>query len=231
VWAEAEALLGDDDPGPAVVVAGRRWPSGVVGIVAARLVERYRRPAFVIAIDEHGVGRGSARTHGEVDVYRALAAAASHLERFGGHAAAAGLTVREDAIGPVREALGQAVAAQATGVVAAGAEVDAEVALGEIDLGLAEELARLSPFGKGNEAPLLVSRQLAVLDSRRVGDGSHLKLTLTDGRGQRRSAIGFGLGPRDPGPGAAIDVAFTPGVSTYRGDRTVEMTIRDLAPS
>src|SRR5690606_2067022 len=107
VLGEAEALLGDGDPGPAVVVAGRGWPSGVVGIVAARLVERHRRPAFVIAVDDQGVGRGSARTAGEVDVYRALAQVSPLLERFGGHRAAAGLTVAAVNLAGLQEALGQ----------------------------------------------------------------------------------------------------------------------------
>jgi single-stranded-DNA-specific exonuclease len=231
VLAEAEAALDGRDPGPAVVVAGAGWPSGVVGIVAAKLVERYRRPAFVIAIDEAGVGRGSARTYGEVDVYRALAAAAPSLARFGGHAAAAGMTLRADAIPALRDALGHAVELQTDGGGQAPTELDGEVELAELDVGLVEELGKLAPFGKGNEAPLLMGRRLSVLDSRRVGDGSHLALTLGDAGGRRMRAIAFGMGPRDPGKGAALDVAFTPAISTFRGDRAVEMTVKDFSPS
>jgi single-stranded-DNA-specific exonuclease len=91
VMTEALELLGDRDPGPAVVIAGEGWPSGVVGIVAAKLVDLYQRPAFVVGIDPvTGIGRGSARTAGGVNLYRALCEAAPHLGRFGGHAAAAG---------------------------------------------------------------------------------------------------------------------------------------------
>lgn len=235
VTAEALASLGSRDPGPAVVVAQTGWPSGVVGIVAARLVDIYRRPAFVIALDaESRLGRGSARTAGEVNLYRALEQAAPHLVRFGGHAAAAGLTVAMDRIELLREALWAAVSEQAPPAGARSAPsacADAEVELGEVDETLAGELDSLAPFGKGNEQPVLVGRALKVRDSRKVGDGSHLRLVLEDRGGAVRGAIAFGLGERDPGPGAAIDVAFSPGISTWRGARSVELSIRELAPA
>ncbi len=229
VLAAALQALGDGDPGPAVVIAGEGWPSGVVGIVAAKLVERYRRPAFVIAVDPAtGIGRGSARSHGGVDLYAALAACAPMLERFGGHAAAAGLTVRACEVERLREALGAAVLARGSGPVAA-VTADATIELGEIDEALVRELLTLAPFGQANPPPRLVSRGLTVRGSRRVGDGSHLKLELADATGATRGAIAFGLGDRDPGPGARIDVAFTPAVSTWQGKTRVELEVHDLA--
>lgn len=234
VLAAATALLGDADPGPAVVVAGRGWPSGVVGIVAAKLVERYHRPAFVIAVDEAtGIGRGSARSFGGVDLYGALATCAPMLERWGGHAAAAGLTVRvdrADTIDRLRAALGEAVLARGSGPVAAPL-ADAAVELGVLDESLVRELGALAPFGQDNPPPRLVARGLEVRASRRVGDGSHLKLELADARGAVRGAIGFGHGERDPGTGARIDVVFTPTVSTWQGRTRVELELHDLAPS
>ena len=234
VTAEALAALGSGDPGPAVVVARTGWPSGLVGIVAARLVDIYRRPAFVIALDpERGIGRGSARTAGEVDLYRALERAAPHLVRYGGHAAAAGLTVAMDQVDRLREALWAAVGEQAPGGAgrASAPWADAEVELGQVDETLADELGSLAPFGKGNEQPVLVGRGLRVRDSRKVGDGSHLRLVLEDRGGAVRGAIAFGLGERDPGPGAAIDCAFSAAISTWGGGRSVELSIRELAPA
>jgi single-stranded-DNA-specific exonuclease len=229
VTAEALAQLGGADPGPAVVVAGRGWPSGVVGIVAARLVDIYRRPAFVIAVDDAtGMGRGSARTAGEVNLYRAHERAAPHLVRYGGHAAAAGLTVRASSIDALREALWQAIT-EGGAVVANGNAADAEVvSLGEVDERLADELGSLAPFGKGNEQPILVGRGFKVRDSRKVGDGAHLKLVLEGQGGAVRGAIAFGKGDRDPGPGAVIDCAFSAGISTWGGGRSVELSIREL---
>jgi single-stranded-DNA-specific exonuclease len=229
VLAAAVRALGDGDPGPAVVIAGEGWPSGVVGIVAAKLVERYRRPAFVIAIDAAtGIGRGSARSYGGVDLYAALGACAALLEGFGGHAAAAGLTVRASEVGRLREALGEAILARGSGPVATTVVADAAIELSAIDEDLVRELLTLAPFGQENPPPRLVCRGATVKASRRVGDGSHLKLELADERGALRGAIGFGLGDRDPGVGAVIDVAFTPSVSSWQGRTRVELELHDL---
>jgi single-stranded-DNA-specific exonuclease len=222
------ASLDGVDPGPAIVVAGRGWTAGVVGIVAAKLVDLYRRPAFVIAIDPAtGIGRGSARSPGGVDLYQALAACAPLMLRWGGHAAAAGLTVEEGQVDALREALGAAVAGQGAPVDGDELACDAEVRLAEVDLGLCQELGSLAPFGQDNVAPLLVARGVEVVASRRVGDGSHLKLELEDGSAVR-GAIGFGLGDEDPGAGARVDLAFAPSVSSWQGSRRVELEIRSI---
>lgn len=232
VMAEALELLGDRDPGPAVVIAGEGWPSGVVGIVAAKLVDRYQRPAFVVGIDpETGIGRGSARTACGVNLYRALSEAASSLDRYGGHAAAAGFTVRREAIAALGESLGAACAklAAGSGPVPTGREVDAEVRLADVDERLAQELAGLGPFGQDNPSPVLVTRNARVSAVRRVGDGSHLKLTLEDGGSTTRTAIGFQLGDREVDVGARVDLAFLPTVSTWQGRRSAELELSDLA--
>jgi single-stranded-DNA-specific exonuclease len=240
VTAEALAQIGAADRDTAaLVVAGAGWSSGVVGIVAARLVDRFSRPAFAIAVDPAtGEGRGSARTVDGIDLYEVLAACAPRLARFGGHAAAAGITLaRADAaeVDRLRSALCEAVAARTPAAPPAtqtAAVIDAEVALGEVDERLAAELAGLAPFGQGNEAPRLLCRGVRVSQSRRVGEeGRHLKLELEDAGGQRRGAIAFGQGPADPGVGAAIDIAFEPSVNEWRGQRRVELTIREIAPA
>lgn len=235
---EALAAAGDD-PGPAIVVASERWAPGVVGIVAAKLVDRFARPAFVIAVDPvTGVGRGSARSAGGVDLYRALGQCAPLLERWGGHAAAAGLTVhaghageRDATIDRLRLALGAAVLAEGSGKVEAGAAgaADAQVRLADVDDRLVDELLALGPFGQDNPAPLLVARGLEVRQSRRVGDGSHLKLELAcRATGAVRGAIAFGQGAADPGTGARVDVAFTPVRSTWKGTARVELEVKQI---
>jgi single-stranded-DNA-specific exonuclease len=242
VMEQAMAAL-ESDPalanGPAIVLAARGWPPGVVGIVAAKLVDRTGKPAFVIGVGDDGIGRGSARAPdpddgatGRIDLYGALAACAPMLERFGGHAGAAGLTVREDQVPALREALGAAVArfAEGSGPVSAP-PCDAEVALAEVDEPLCTELAALAPFGQDNAPPRLVARGLRVESTRKVGDGSHLKLEVTDARGTVRGAIAFGQAAADPGAGATIDVAFTPSVSEWKGTKRVELEVASLAVS
>ncbi|MCW5808482.1 MAG: hypothetical protein KIT31_39390, partial [Deltaproteobacteria bacterium] len=228
--------------GPAIVIAGEGWPTGVVGIVASKLVDKFRRPAFVIGIDPvTGVGRGSARTCGGVNLYAALREAAGSLSddgvaglgRYGGHAAAAGFTIQRDAIAPFAEALSASCGklAAGSGPTPVGREVDAEVRLAEVDERLAAELAGLGPFGQENPAPLLLTRNARVSSVRRVGNDRHLKLTIEDDRGTIRGAIGFGLGSREVEVGAIVDMAFLPTVSTYQGRRSAEMEIADFAPS
>ncbi|HEY0192390.1 MAG TPA: single-stranded-DNA-specific exonuclease RecJ [Kofleriaceae bacterium] len=232
VMAEALEMLGDRDPGPAVVIAGEGWPPGVVGIVAAKLVDRYQRPAFVVGIDPvTGIGRGSARTAGGVNLYKALCEAAPHLDRYGGHAAAAGFTMNRAKLAQVSELLGGACGrlAAGSGPVVAGREVDAEVRLAEIDERLAEELAGIGPFGQDNASPVLAARNVRVKEVRRVGDGSHLKLTLEDELSTTRTAIGFGLGDRPIEAGARVDLTFFPMVKTWQGRRTAELELSDLA--
>jgi single-stranded-DNA-specific exonuclease len=218
----------------AILVAREGWHPGVVGIVAAKLVEKYGRPVAVVALDAAtGQGRGSVRTAHGVDVYRALAACSEQLVRYGGHAAAAGMTVENTRIDELAERFAAAVAAARDEALhAAPLELDAEIGLGDVDEKLAREIASLAPFGPGNAAPAIGARRALVRDSRRVGDGSHLKMQLEcASTGRACSAIAFRMGDRDPGVGATIDVLFQPEISTYRGESRVELKVRDLRPS
>ncbi len=231
---------GAGDPGAAIVIAGEGWAPGVVGIVAAKLVERYGRPAFVIGVDPvTGLGRGSARTTAGVDLYKTLTAAKGHLDRYGGHAAAAGFTIQAGSIDALREALGDAVAishphlAQGSGPVGVPAiEIDAEVRLNDIDERLAQELADLGPFGQANPNPMLVARDVRVTSVRRVGtDNAHLKLSIEDDQHVVRHAIGWRLGDREVAIGDRLDLAFVPKISTYQGRTSAELELSDLAPT
>jgi len=215
----------------AIVVAGEDWAHGVVGIIASRLVDTFHRPAVVIAIDtKTGEARGSARSYGGANLYDALHACKGHLLRYGGHAAAAGLSMESGGIDSFREAFVQAVESQDTESVAAF-ECDAELSAGEVSEALANELQILAPFGKGNAEPLLMSRNVEVKASRRVGDGSHLKMTLRDEQGRELSAIAFGLGEKDPGAGNRIDVAFMPAITQWAGRKRLELSVKELWPS
>lgn len=241
VLTEALEQLGDRDPGAAIVIAGEGWPSGVVGIVAAKLVDKFQRPAFVVGIDPvTGVGRGSARTCNGINLYQALTMAAETpdcIGRYGGHAAAAGFTIARAQFESLSEALGASCAKLAEGSkpTAAGREIDAEVRLAEVDERLATELAGLGPFGQHNPAPVLVTRHARVTAVRRVGDltrnAGHLKLTLEDTTSTIRSAIGFGLGDRPVEVGNFVDLAFVPTISTWQGHRSAELQLADLAIS
>ena len=152
----AEGACAPQASAAAIVVAGEGWHPGVVGIVASRLVERWRRPCVVIALDGDG-GRGSGRSISAYDLHAGLGACAEHLTRFGGHRVAAGVELHADAVEPFRRALAaHAGAALSPSDLLRSEHVDAVVPGGALTLELAEELERLRPFGSGNPQPSLL---------------------------------------------------------------------------
>ena len=227
---EAALAAADAQPSaPVLVVAGQGWHPGVLGIVAAKLVDRHARPAVVIGL-EGGEGRGSARSFGGFHLVEGMRRCAEHLVRFGGHAQAAGLTVRADRVAALADGLCQVAREGALGPEAA-LLADAEIVLGRVDEGLAAELGRLRPFGAGNAEPVLVTRA-RTLSSRVVGK-DHLRMLLqcaSDRLGAAREAIAFRLAARDPGPNAAVDLAFVPEIDHFRGTPRLQLRVRDLRP-
>lgn len=226
VWQEAVKEAGERVHDAALVVGAEGWHHGVVGIIAAKLVERFRRPAVVIGFKE-GQGRGSARTVPGFDLYRALGACRQHLSVFGGHAAAAGMSLALADLPAFRAAFVAAARAHFAGQGETPAvEVDAEVDLRDLDLPQAEELERLAPFGVSNAEPLLAIPGVVARATRVVG-GSHLQLTLSRGAAVG-DAIAFGMADRDPGEGSAVHVIGNAEVDSYRGYRRTRLRVRHL---
>jgi single-stranded-DNA-specific exonuclease len=230
VWKEAlgqatAQLLDEGDP-PAVVVGGDGWHPGVVGIIAARLVDRFARPAIAIGFRD-GEGRGSARTVSGVNLYDALARCAGLLSKFGGHAGAAGMSIAAGRLDDFRRAFATEVARQLGSHRPDTLEVDAEVSLRDLDLPFTEELSRLAPFGVANREPLFALTGVTALMTRQVGNG-HLQLTLDHG-GATSEAIAFGFGQSDPGPGARVDLVATAELDTFRGLRRARLKVSKLA--
>lgn len=191
VLADAAAQAEADPAAPALVVAGRGWHPGVVGLVAGRLVEQYRRPAVAIAL-EGDLGRGSARSVGGFHLVEALETCRAHLRGFGGHALAAGLSIAADGIDAFRRAFCEVAAFRLAAPAPGRVEVDAEVRLEDLGTPLAAELERLAPFGAGNPHPVLAVRGVRAVARRLLGDGAHLRLGVTDGR-VFVEAIGFAM--------------------------------------
>ncbi|HVT09490.1 MAG TPA: single-stranded-DNA-specific exonuclease RecJ [Polyangia bacterium] len=227
VWVEARAQAAEQADAPAIVVGAEGWHHGVVGIIAARLVDGFARPSIAIGFKD-GEGRGSARTVAGVNLFDALGACRDHLTRFGGHAGAAGLSITRERLEAFRAAFAAEAARQAAGRAGAAAvEVDAEVALSDLDLAFAEELARLGPFGAANREPVFALRGVVARTTRVVGKG-HLQLTLDHG-GAISEAIAFGQGDADPGAGAVLDVLATAELDTFRGTRRARLRVTKLA--
>ncbi len=232
VLAEATAQVEAEgwDDAPALVVAGEGWHPGVIGIVASHLVERYNRPAVVIAV-EGEVGRGSARSIEALPLVDVLDACAGLLQRYGGHAMAAGLTI---APGRIEAFRGRFVAEAGRRLrpedLVPAVAIDAELALGDLTLDLARELERLAPFGPGNPEPVFAVRGVRAAATRVVGEG-HLRLGLTDGR-SFIDAIGFARGDVAEVlafTGACLDVAGSLQLERWDEQERVSLVLRDLS--
>ena len=229
IWSEAVAAAEQHGGEPALVLGAEGWHQGVVGVVAAKLVEKYHTPVVIIGFDE-GQGRGSARTLGGFDLYQALVECREYLSAFGGHPMAAGVSLSQEKLADFRAAF---VAAARTHFAALPAvetvEVDAVASLAELDMVQVEELDRLAPFGSANSEPLIAVPGVVARSTRVVGT-SHLQLTLVHGAAVSE-AIAFGMGDKDPGQGARLDVIGTAEVDEFRGQRKIRLRLRHLMRS
>lgn len=230
VWVAALAELERDpeaaaSPDGAIVLGAEGWHPGVVGIVAARLVDRFHKPAVVIGF-EGALGRGSARTVPGVNLYQTLAACQEHLVRFGGHAAAAGLTLAPERLADFRRAFSAGVVAGRTSQPTSTVTVDGVLDLAELNLALAEELARLGPFGVSNREPILAVAGVRTTGTRVVGQG-HLQLSITR-HGAHAEAIGFNMAGEDPGSGAELDLIGVADLDIFKGNRRARLRVKHL---
>lgn len=224
----------DPEGDAALVLAGRGWHPGVIGIVASRLVDKYHRPVVMIALDSAGLkpAIGSARSVAGFNLHLALQASGDHLASYGGHAAAAGLKIEEPQIDAFRESFCE----YAAGEIAherrvAELHIDAEVPFSALTLPAVEQLERLAPFGHGNPRPLLCAAQVKLAQPpKKIGGGErHLALQLAQhGIGLRGVAFG-GSDWAEPlqRHDGEIAVAFRPVINHFRGRRTVELHVCD----
>jgi single-stranded-DNA-specific exonuclease len=231
----AEAIqAAEAAPNGPIVLASRGWHQGVVGIVAARLVERFHRPAILIALNDDGIGRGSARSIAGINVFEAIAQCRDSLDAFGGHAAAAGLTIREDRIPEFRARLADVMQGPLSSLASRPRLIcDAEVEPRGFSPAGVRELGRLGPFGSGNPEPTLVLRNLRVASVRIVG-ANHLKLAVTGRRGPLLDAIGFKMGSlesRGISRSEPIDVACALDVNAWNGTERVQLRLKDVRSS
>src|SRR5438309_1618345 len=227
----AERVLRPEDR--ALVLAADAWHPGVIGIVASRLVERYGRPTFLIAWDEGGsTGRGSGRSIAGFDLHAALHRVAPHLEKYGGHTMAAGLTIRRDRYEAFRVAfLGVAGELLRPDDLVPAQRVDLELPLGLVSEELEKLIRYLEPCGAGNPAPVFGVRGARAVGARRVGT-NHLRFTLDDESGAL-PAIAFQWADAIPDQwlGERLDVAFRLERDEWQGRTTLQARVAAMAPS
>ena len=214
-----------------LVLAGEGWHHGVVGICASRVLEAYHRPAIMLAIDGDGA-RGSARSIPAFHLHRALLQVYDLFVKFGGHAAAAGMTLKTHAdIPQLRERLNR-LGAQwlKPDDLIPELRVDAYIGLEQVTDQLMSELRALEPHGIGNPSPVFAARDAAVCDSRFIGrEENHIKLMLKGGSMKApMEAVGWSMAPAMPGMAARVQVAFNPEYNIYNGRSSLRINLRDL---
>jgi single-stranded-DNA-specific exonuclease len=237
--AEAEALgeYGNGDGASVIVTARDNWHPGIVGLIASRLKDKFRRPAFAIAFNSSGIGTGSGRSINGFDLGRMVRAAvdAGLLIKGGGHAMAAGLTVERSNLGKLRAFFTEKAEKQVAGLTANETlKIDGALGATGATVELIDKLETAGPYGSGHPQPVFAIPAHRLRDSRLVGQ-SHIKITLEAQDGGRLEGIAFRSVETPLGDlllnsrGAQIHVAGTLGADHWQGSRRVQLRVTDAA--
>jgi len=214
-----------------IVLADDSWHTGVVGIVASRVVDEFFRPAILINISDD-IAQGSARSVEGFNIHAALSACSEHLVSFGGHAMAAGLKLGKDKV----EAFAQEFEEYARQNIKEESlesrlNIDAVCGIRDLNVHVVKELSRLEPFGQGNPAPVFATWGVSLISPpRRVGvKGDHLQISITDNTASVR-CIGFGMGPLEKKllEAEVFNIAYEAQIDTYNGGNSVQFVLQDI---
>ena len=232
IYQQAVAMLPRDSAPEAIVLADDSWHQGVVGIVASRMAEEFCCPAFLICLDgQHG--KASSRSFGGFNLFASLTALSPLLESFGGHELAAGFTISRDKIDDFRQEISRLANAYYDGAPQqAVLEADCVVSPELLTLKSIASLDMLEPCGSGCPKPVLVMENLVVERLQSVGGGRHLRLRLRQGS-YSFNAIFFSATAQSASvaQGDLVDVAFSPQINEFRGERSVQMNLLDIRPA
>jgi len=236
--AEAMAALGIEEKGAVVITAAEGWHPGVVGLVAARLKEKFGRPAFAIALEPGGIGTGSGRSITGVDIGRAVRRAVTEglLVKGGGHAMAAGVTLRKGALAQLRAFLETALSADvATARRASGLMIDGAVSAAGVNLDLVATIERAGPFGSGNPEPVIALPAHTVTYAEEVGQ-AHMRVRFKSADGASVNAIAFRAAGQKLGTallqnrGRQVHAAGSFAIDRWQGEERVQFRLTDIAP-
>ncbi len=214
------------------VVAGENWHRGVVGLAASKIVDKIYRPAIVISL-ENGVGHGSARSIADYHLLDGLDACRELFDKFGGHAAAAGMTIKEENIDLLRERVNEHAAANLSPEhFIPELKIDANVSSQSLNLDLIEDLKQLEPFGAGNPKPMFATRDLELTNEPYVMKEKHLKLKLKDAGGKQFEAVWWDGVDKSKGQtltrNSRIELAYTPEANRWNGTTRLQLVVQDL---
>ena len=232
IYRQATAMLPQGAPPEAIVLAGESWHQGVVGIVASRIAEEFACPTFLICLDgDHG--KASSRSHGGFNLFASLTALSGLLESYGGHELAAGFTISRGNIPEFRRRIcAMAGSFFSDDTPRTVLDMDCAIPPEMLTLPGVESLNVLEPCGSGCPKPVLMMENLTIERISQVGGGRHMRLRLRRGR-YGLNAIYFSANAESASirMGDVVDIAFTPQINDFRGERTVQMNVVDIRPS
>ena len=214
-----------------IVVMGKNWHHGVIGIVSSKITELYFKPSILLC-EEDNIGKGSGRSIPGFDLYEALTQCKNAIEKFGGHSMAVGISVKKENLEMFKKELEQISKERNIEEIVPILKIDAQIDLEEINKEMVESLKELEPFGEENKTPLFMIRNLKIDSIRALSEGKHLKLTLK-GNKNIVNAIGFNLGElsNDYKIGDKIDVVGNLEINSFNGVDNIQINIKDLMRS
>ncbi len=216
-----------------VVVSGKNWHRGVIGLAASRIAEKLHRPTIVLSVDDEGMGHGSARSIADFHLLNALDTCSDLFEQYGGHAAAAGMKIDSGKIEELQTRLDKyASDTLSEEDLTAEIRIDANVSAKTLSLDLVDELKQLEPFGQGNPKPVFATTDLILTDDPWVMKEKHLKLKLADENGKRFEAVWWDGVEKSKGKNletdTIIELAHTPESNTWQGNTRLQLVVKDL---
>ena len=227
--AEEEAARHDFLAARALIVYGKGWNVGVIGLAASRLCQKYHCPACALSLED-GVMHGSLRSVPGINIHECLTACDDLLLRYGGHELAAGVTLKAENYDAFAARLQEIIGRAEESCFIPRQPYDAEVSLTDCTEALERSLARLAPFGEGNPAPLLLARALTPEETRAVGaQGAHLKLTLRQ-ETRMMDGIAFSMGSWASRMPPRVDAVFSLGRNIFRGETRLQLEVKALRP-
>ena len=219
------------DENDTIIVAGENWHHGVIGIVASKITELYFKPSILLCY-EGDEAKGSGRSIPGFDLHEALMKCLDHIEKFGGHSMAIGITIKREELEEFRDSLEKVAREAHIEDITPIIQIDAKISLNDINKEMVESLKQLEPFGEGNKMPVFVIKNLKIDSIRALTEGKHLKLTLKEGN-NIIDAIGFNMGEltEEYKIGNKIDVVGVLEINSFNGVDSVQINMKDIMKS
>ena len=214
-----------------IVLMGKNWHHGVIGIVSSKITEMYFKPSILLC-EEGDIGKGSGRSIPGFDLYEALTKCQKSVDRFGGHAMAIGITIKKDKLEELKNEFEEIAQENHIEEIVPILKIDSQINLDEINKEMVESLKELEPFGEENKTPLFLFKNLKIDSIRALTEGKHLKLTVKENK-NIVNAIGFNIGElaNEYKIGDKVDIVGNLEINSFNGVDNIQINIKDIMKS